>query len=75
MEGRNSNQSFQNSTPSSGLFTIPSGTQNQQINCSVPQLVSATPPDYGINGLPVTTNNTNLAYIPTTRPTSGNIYI
>ncbi|CAH8524403.1 unnamed protein product [Schistosoma haematobium] len=71
MEGRNSNQSFQNSTPSSGLFTIPSGTQNQQLNCSVPQLVSATPPDYGINGLPVTTNNTNLAYIPTTRPTSG----
>ncbi|CAH8519298.1 unnamed protein product [Schistosoma curassoni] len=71
MEGRNSNQSFQNSTPSSGLFTIPSGTQNQQLNCSVPQLVSATPPDYGINGLPVTTNNTNSAYIPTTRPTSG----
>ncbi|CAH8517950.1 unnamed protein product [Schistosoma rodhaini] len=69
VEGRSSNESFQNSIPSSGLFTIPSGTQNQ-LNCSVPQLVSAPPPDYGINGPSVTTNNTNLAYIPTTRPTS-----
>ncbi|CAH8519106.1 unnamed protein product [Schistosoma rodhaini] len=69
VEGRSSNESFQNSIPSSGLFTIPSGTQNQ-LNYSVPQLVSAPPPDYGINGPSATTNNTNLAYIPTTRPTS-----
>ncbi|CAH8479729.1 unnamed protein product [Schistosoma turkestanicum] len=69
MEGSCPNESFQNPSSLSESFNTSSGTQYQQLNFSVPHPVS-TSPVHGINGLPFTTNDRNLAYIPTSRPTS-----